>query len=178
MILFLDQLPAGTVHRYGNVSAFGRVWCVEYALISCKSSLDKCIVITGVRAYPEGEHVAAGSHDAEAAEVFDLIKDQMSGITDVTIRCKIGGTDFQKRVWKALVNISTGHTETYGSLAARIGSPRAVRAVGTAVGRNPIGLLLPCHRVVPADRRQWPGNYGWGRLLKQKLLEAELTQLK
>ncbi|MCC6994868.1 MAG: methylated-DNA--[protein]-cysteine S-methyltransferase [Deltaproteobacteria bacterium] len=61
------------------------------------------------------------------------------------------GTDFQRRVWAALRQIPAGTTQSYGDLARRIGSPAAVRAVGAANGRNPIGVVVPCHRVIGAD---------------------------
>ncbi|WP_422924330.1 methylated-DNA--[protein]-cysteine S-methyltransferase [Singulisphaera sp. PoT] len=58
------------------------------------------------------------------------------------------GTDFQRRVWRALLEIPYGCTTTYGKLAKEIGSEKAVRAVGAAVGRNPISIIVPCHRVI------------------------------
>jgi len=61
------------------------------------------------------------------------------------------GTDFQRQVWAALREIPAGTTQSYGELARRIGSPAAVRAVGAANGRNPIGVVVPCHRVIGAD---------------------------
>jgi methylated-DNA-[protein]-cysteine S-methyltransferase len=61
------------------------------------------------------------------------------------------GTEFQQAVWRALCDIETGATTTYGALGARIGKPTAVRAVGAAVGRNPISVIVPCHRVIGAD---------------------------
>ena len=60
------------------------------------------------------------------------------------------GTDFQKTVWRALLEIPAGTTTTYGALAARIGRPTAVRAVGLANGANPVSLVIPCHRVIGA----------------------------
>ncbi|MDO8457129.1 MAG: methylated-DNA--[protein]-cysteine S-methyltransferase [Burkholderiaceae bacterium] len=62
-----------------------------------------------------------------------------------------GGTDFQQAVWQALLRIPYGETTSYGQLSTRIGKPRAVRAVGTAIGRNPISVIVPCHRVLGAD---------------------------
>ncbi|MEM1440991.1 MAG: methylated-DNA--[protein]-cysteine S-methyltransferase [Verrucomicrobiota bacterium] len=62
-----------------------------------------------------------------------------------------GGTDFQRRVWGELENIPEGETTTYAEIARKIGSPKGVRAVGAAVGKNPISILLPCHRVVGSD---------------------------
>jgi methylated-DNA-[protein]-cysteine S-methyltransferase len=62
-----------------------------------------------------------------------------------------GGTPFQQRVWQALRAIPTGHTRRYGEVASQIGHPTAVRAVGAAIGRNPLSIVVPCHRVVGAD---------------------------
>ena len=71
---------------------------------------------------------------------------QLDGLTGLTLRT--GGTAFQNMVWHALREIPPGRTETYGQLAARIGRPTAVRAVGLANGANPNGIIVPCHRVV------------------------------
>ena len=67
------------------------------------------------------------------------------------ITVRTGGTAFQRAVWKALRDIPTGETRTYGQLAAAIGAPKAVRAVGLANGANPIGVIVPCHRVIGAN---------------------------
>jgi O-6-methylguanine DNA methyltransferase len=81
------------------------------------------------------------------------------------------GTPFQQRVWQALCEVPYGQTSTYGELAQRIGSPAASRAVGAALGRNPIGILVPCHRIVGRG-----GNlvgFAGGLPTKQFLLEHE-----
>jgi O-6-methylguanine DNA methyltransferase len=83
----------------------------------------------------------------------------------------VSGTDFQKSVWRALLEIPFGQSTTYGAIAAQLGRPQASRAVGSAVGANPIALLIPCHRVLPATGP--PGNYRWGMDLKRVLLDAE-----
>ncbi|MCW5238038.1 methylated-DNA--[protein]-cysteine S-methyltransferase [Verminephrobacter eiseniae] len=62
-----------------------------------------------------------------------------------------GGTAFQQSVWRALLTIARGQTISYGALSQRLGRPRAVRAVGAAVGRNPLSVVVPCHRVLGAD---------------------------
>jgi methylated-DNA-[protein]-cysteine S-methyltransferase len=62
-----------------------------------------------------------------------------------------GGTDFQQTVWQALLAIAPGHTESYGQVSQRIGKPTAVRAVGAAIGRNPLSIIVPCHRVLGAN---------------------------
>ena len=94
------------------------------------------------------------------------------GLLDATpLTFHLKGTDFQLRVWQELLQIPWGQTVTYGELAARIGQPSASRAVGNAVGDNPIFCLIPCHRVIRANGVV--GNYRWGTSLKQLLLEAE-----
>lgn len=62
-----------------------------------------------------------------------------------------GGTEFQQSVWRALLKIAYGKTSSYGDIGRQIGNPSAVRAVGAAVGRNPLGLIIPCHRVLGSD---------------------------
>jgi O-6-methylguanine DNA methyltransferase len=81
------------------------------------------------------------------------------------------GTEFQRRVWKALTDIPFGETESYGALAARIGSPGAARAVGAANGRNPVAIVVPCHRVIGADGTLT--GYAGGEGRKRWLLEHE-----
>jgi methylated-DNA-[protein]-cysteine S-methyltransferase len=82
-----------------------------------------------------------------------------------------GGTPFQRSVWTALAEIPAGTTMTYGALAARIGAPRAVRAVGHANGANPISLVVPCHRLIGANGALT--GYGGGLARKRWLLAHE-----
>jgi methylated-DNA-[protein]-cysteine S-methyltransferase len=81
------------------------------------------------------------------------------------------GSDFQQRVWAALLGIPYGATESYGDLAQRIGSPGAARAVGLANGKNPIGIVIPCHRVVGSNGSLT--GYGGGLDRKRQLLDLE-----
>jgi methylated-DNA-[protein]-cysteine S-methyltransferase len=81
------------------------------------------------------------------------------------------GTEFQKCVWRALVDIPYGATRSYGELARGIGKPAAVRAVGAANGRNPIAIVVPCHRVIGSNGKLV--GYGGGLPMKQMLLELE-----
>jgi O-6-methylguanine DNA methyltransferase len=83
----------------------------------------------------------------------------------------LGGTDFQRRVWSELERIPFGVTISYGELARRLGQPGAVRAVGLANGRNPISIIVPCHRVIGADGSLT--GYGGGLERKRWLLEFE-----
>ena len=81
------------------------------------------------------------------------------------------GAEFDQKVWKALLDIPFGTTTSYGVVAKRIGYPTAARAVGAANGKNPIALIVPCHRVIGADGSLT--GYGGGLPLKRKLLEHE-----
>jgi methylated-DNA-[protein]-cysteine S-methyltransferase len=92
------------------------------------------------------------------------------------IDCATGGTAFQRRVWAALRTIPAGRTLSYGALAARIGAPKAVRAVGLANGANPIGVVVPCHRVIGADGSLT--GYGGGLERKRWLLAHEGAPLR
>ncbi|MFC2076456.1 methylated-DNA--[protein]-cysteine S-methyltransferase [candidate division KSB1 bacterium] len=83
----------------------------------------------------------------------------------------LGGTPFQRRVWSCLATIPFGRTWSYGKIADTIGRPKAVRAVGQAVGSNPLAILLPCHRVVRSDGGL--GGFFYGAGLKSRLLEME-----
>ncbi len=83
----------------------------------------------------------------------------------------LAGTDFQKRVWRALCQIPAGTTVTYAELARRVGTPRAARAVGSACGKNHVAVLVPCHRVVREDGGL--GGYRWGLPIKRALIERE-----
>ena len=84
------------------------------------------------------------------------------------------GTNFQLKVWEALLKIPTGVVTTYEGLAERIGRPAATRAVGTAVGHNPIAVLIPCHRVIRKVGEF--GNYRYGALRKKALLAREFMR--
>jgi len=85
------------------------------------------------------------------------------------------GTDFQRRVWKALIRIPYGATSTYGKIAEDIRIPRAVRAVGGAAGANPISIIIPCHRVIGSNGGLV--GYGGGLSVKRRLLELERSNL-
>lgn len=83
----------------------------------------------------------------------------------------VTGTAFQQAVWKELEHIPFGKTTTYGAIAATIGKPKAVRAVGTAVGSNPMSIIVPCHRVLATDGRL--AGYAGGLQSKSVLLDVE-----
>lgn len=106
------------------------------------------------------------------AEAVEQLRAYFAGeLTTFEVAVNTGGTPFQQRVWSALRCIPFGTTTTYGNLAAELGDPKAVRAVGMANGANPISIIIPCHRVVGAN-----GNligYGGGLARKEWLLAHE-----
>ncbi|GHU99932.1 hypothetical protein FACS1894159_04760 [Bacteroidia bacterium] len=83
----------------------------------------------------------------------------------------VAGTPFQVKVWQALLEIPRGERISYSELAGRVGMPSAVRAVATAVGRNNISYLVPCHRVVRSDGSM--GGFRWGVKVKEAILDSE-----
>jgi AraC family transcriptional regulator of adaptative response/methylated-DNA-[protein]-cysteine methyltransferase len=94
--------------------------------------------------------------------------------TAATLPFHVRATAFQQRVWRALLDIPRGETRTYAQIAAAVGSPKAVRAVGTACGSNLLAVVVPCHRVVGADGRLT--GYRWGIERKRQLLEMERNE--
>ena len=132
--------------------------------------------LTGV--YPESHRAIPDTEpwrrdDAFFAGVRDQLIAYFAGrLTHFTVKLAARGTPFQRRVWDALQEIPLGTTTTYGALATHLGSPTASRAVGSANGKNPLSLVVPCHRVVGATGLT---GYAGGLELKQWLLEHEAT---
>ncbi|HZW44476.1 MAG TPA: methylated-DNA--[protein]-cysteine S-methyltransferase [Dermatophilaceae bacterium] len=123
---------------------------------------------------------ALGEPDPRGREVepFKAAADQLDAyfageLTHFDLPLAPRGSEFQQRVWAALQEIPYGRTESYGELAERIGSPGGARAVGLANGKNPIGIIIPCHRVVGADGSLT--GYGGGLDRKKQLLDLELA---
>ena len=109
----------------------------------------------------------------DSAGVHEVLEAYFAGAVDALDALDVApqGTKFRRSVWKALRDVHAGETVSYGELAARIGAPGAARAVGTANATNPIGLVIPCHRVVRAGGAL--GGYGFGVDRKRWLLEHE-----
>ena len=91
--------------------------------------------------------------------------------TQFTVPLHLSGTEFQRRAWQAMRKIGYGKTISYAQQARAIGAPRAVRAVGSANGRNPIPIIVPCHRVIASDGGL--GGYALGLTMKRRLLAFE-----
>ena len=92
-----------------------------------------------------------------------------------TIKLHLKGTDFQLKVWESLLKIPMGKLSTYGNLAEEIGNSKASRAVGTAIGSNPVAFLIPCHRVIQSTGKI--GGYMWGRERKQMIIGWESAKI-
>lgn len=110
--------------------------------------------------------------DPSLAPIVAQLEAYFAGeLTDFDLPLQLRGTPFQRRVWDALQEIPFGETISYGELARRVGNPKASRAVGLANGRNPIAIVVPCHRVIGADGSLT--GYGGGIERKVWLLEHE-----
>jgi methylated-DNA-[protein]-cysteine S-methyltransferase len=111
--------------------------------------------------------------DRAPASVSGPLSDYFRGHLEAlrTIRWRVAGTEFQRKVWTALPEIAVGTTMTYGALAARLGNPNAMRAVGHANGSNPISVVIPCHRLIGANGSLV--KYGSGLMRKRWLLAHE-----
>lgn len=90
------------------------------------------------------------------------------------IKLHLKGTDFQLKVWDALLKIPIGGLTTYGDIATEINNPKACRAVGTAIGENPVAFLIPCHRVIRSSGAL--GNYHWGEIRKTAIIGWEAAK--
>lgn len=123
--------------------------------------------------YPTYEIVPSHDHLLQCIEQLDEYFDGKRN--HFTIFLDLDGTAFQHKVWRGLMDIPLGTTQTYLEVAKRIQSPKAVRAVGHACGRNPVWLLVPCHRVIGSDgkltgyagglkRKRWLLQHEWGVL--------------
>ena len=102
--------------------------------------------------------------------INNLLKGKISKQKNIKIKF-FDGTTLQKKVWTEITKIPYGHTISYSELAKNIKRPDAVRAIASAVGKNPVGLLVPCHRVVKKNGDL--GGYMWGENIKRKILDIE-----
>jgi len=111
-------------------------------------------------------------HDPRALQPsIAALEQRLRGEAPQPLALALKGTPFQLRVWEALLRIPEGRVLAYGDLARQMGEPAASRAVGTAVGQNPVGYLIPCHRVIQASGAL--GDYHWGPERKRAILALE-----
>ena len=122
------------------------------------------------------KHEENNARRSRPNSIVEECKTQLQGYfkrqrTEFDLPLRLVGTPFQKQVWNVLLEIPFGETTTYGAQAVRSGHPNAIRAVGTANGRNQIAIIVPCHRVVGANGKLT--GYGGGIERKRWLLEHE-----
>jgi len=115
---------------------------------------------------------AAGKNDGIIVELNAYFAGDLH---EFTAPLDLRGTEFQRRVWKLLLNIPYGQTRSYVQIASALGRPKASRAVGQAIGTNPVAIIVPCHRVIGASGGLV--GYGGGLHRKQALLELEARPL-
>ncbi len=126
---------------------------------------------------PEAESVESGL-SGEAQRVRDAVAAYFEGDVEAIDEIAIDpqGTEFQVAVWQAIREVPAGRTVSYQDIARAVGKPSAYRAVGTATGRNPVGIAVPCHRIVRSDGGL--GGYGGGLDRKEWFLEHERRHLQ
>ncbi len=144
----------------------------ELTLVASDAGLQAIWWPDDVRAFAlddrDDEHPVLAQTRAQLQEYFD------AGRREFTVALDAAGTPFQQRVWEVLRGIEYGHTITYGEQARRLGDPRKARAVGAANGRNPISIIVPCHRVVGASGALT--GFAGGMAAKRWLLDFERGQ--
>jgi len=124
------------------------------------------------RRWPEAEvHEAPERTAPHVARIFEPARWR----AETPVRLVLIGTDFEVRVWETLLRIPMGHAVRYADIARHLGQPTAARAVGSAVGRNPISFVVPCHRVLRGDGNL--GGYHWGLTRKRALIGWESGRL-
>ena len=116
----------------------------------------------------ESNHPIIKKTQNQLAEYFDGKRNSF----DLPLSPK--GTDFQRKVWNALLQIQYGKTISYAQLAKNVNNPKACRAVGSANGKNPIAIIIPCHRVIASDKGL--GGYAYGLEIKKWLLDLEINK--
>jgi methylated-DNA-[protein]-cysteine S-methyltransferase len=160
---FLDELADAPPRWHRMDSPIG-----ELLLVSDGRALTRLVMEPRERDFP-----VEGVRDPGAlSDVEDQLHSYFGGeLTEFGLSMAPRGSDFQRRVWRALLDIPYGETASYGEVAAAVGRPDAVRAVGTTNGRNPIAVIVPCHRVIGADGTLV--GYGGGLPRKRQLLELE-----
>lgn len=115
----------------------------------------------------------AGQADPAHEAIVSIFGNRAGGLTGIKLHLK--GSDFQLKVWEALLKIPSGRLTTYSSIAREIAMPNASRAVGTAIGSNPVAFLIPCHRVIQSSGAL--GGYMWGETRKAAIIGWESAQM-
>ena len=163
MSLTLDRIPSPVGEVLVVVDADGAVRALDF------HDFEERMRRLLRRHYGEVALTPGRAPEAVREAVRAYFSGDLSAFDGVEVRT--GGTDFQRSVWKALRDIPAGETRSYGQLAAAIGAPKAVRAVGLANGANPVGVIVPCHRVIGSSGKLT--GYAGGLERKRWLLAHE-----
>lgn len=163
--------PLTLIHFQSYETPFGEVFIasspqgISHILFEDEASAKARVKKT----HPKAELVAQGdAHHAAALSYFS------NPAMPQHIWLAVSGTAFQMLVWQALLDVPLGETSSYGDLAQAIGKPKAARAIGGAVGKNPVSFVVPCHRILTSDGSI--GGYYWGPEMKQAMLNWEATR--
>lgn len=160
--------PAISVHYGTSLTPFGQAtlfWDEENAL--CGVQFGDHAKAIPIAQQEWGLQPIGNADPVKASRFIELVLGDSLGDT-ITLRFK--GTPFQISIWKALIKVPFAETWTYQELARHVGNEKAVRAVGTAVSKNPLPLVIPCHRIVRFDGF---GNYSGGKERKLQIIEWE-----
>ena len=124
--------------------------------------------------YPLRHAGRPGTPDDVIAQATEELAEYFTGKrTEFEVPIALVGTEFQQAIWLALLGVPFGETATYGELAAAAGLPKAARAVGGAVGANPVAIIVPCHRILASGHRLTGYSNGNGIETKKQLLDLE-----
>jgi len=139
-------------------------------LAGCKDALHMiCFPESSHKRKPDADWIADAELFVDAKRELD---EYFAGTrTHFTVPMVLEGTEFQKKVWQALIDVEFGHLATYGDIAKSLGKPGAARAVGGANNANPIPIIVPCHRIIGSDKSLT--GFGGGLPTKQYLLDHE-----
>jgi O-6-methylguanine DNA methyltransferase len=159
------------IYYTGLETPMGIMWAAasENGLVQFQISGNKEGLMKELRGHIKAEYIEDSSKFKELKAQLDQYFQGEKLIFKVPLDMR--GTSFQVDVWKAIYSIPNGKLSSYGRIAKQIGRPKAVRAVGNAVGDNPMSLIVPCHRVVASDGGL--GGFGGGLELKRRLLVYE-----
>ncbi len=174
----------------GELKSGGEGWRISFGF--AESPFGKCLIAESPRglchlSFVENEKTALAGlqkdwpqaklkrDDSAAEKIVEQVFRQRAGSEPgVPLRAFVRGTPFQVRVWRALLQVQPGTLTSYGRLASAIGKPTAARAVGAAVGQNPLAYLIPCHRVI--RETGVIGDYHWGTVRKRAIIAWEGSQ--
>lgn len=163
-----------TIHYQFAGSPFGKMMVASTEKGICQMSFetDEVLALEQLQArFPQAQYCAGSDQRTEAAlSIFDHDSHPLE-----QIKLHLKGTPFQLKVWQALLTIPLGALNTYGAVAKKIDQPNASRAVGTAIGANPIAFLIPCHRVIQGSGHS--GGYRWGPHRKSAIIGWEAAKV-